>query len=149
MSTSIMRTILTNLKTLIEGEFLDVADEVRIREVRITPTFIVPTIYPAVQLTDGNSEDDQDNAQSSVYLTVISKDPDPEDGMLDLLDLTTDLKQFIEERFDRLCGGVHDYDSWSSDPMFGEVSPTTAGGAVTVPVIQWRTLRFTPIWLED
>lgn len=155
MSTSKMRTLLTNLKTLIATEFL--ADESlplgagnlpRIPDVSIRPVFDLPGVYPCAQLTDGTIEDAQDDARSAVYVTVMTDDPDPERGMLDLLDLVTDLKSFIAMRFARLCAGVEDYDLWSSDPQYQEIAPSE-GQAAAAPVIHWRTLRLTPLWLED
>jgi hypothetical protein len=145
---SVMRTILENLKSLINSEFLDDDGNPRILDLKITPTFVVPMAYPACHITDGNTGDEHDSASSAVYLTLISDNADLETGMLDLLDLTDDLKEFIELRFDRLARGVDDFDSWSSDPMFSEIRPAPGSDSGAF-MIQWRTLRFTPIWLED
>lgn len=151
----ILRTILENLKALIQTEFTETVDVdgtptelPRIKDVAILPKFEVVPVYPAVQLTDGSIEDERDDARSAVYLTVFSDDPRPEEGMLDLLDLATDLKKFIQSRFNRLCVGVEDFEVWSSDPQYTEITPSE-GSAAPALNLHWRTLRFIPLWLED
>jgi hypothetical protein len=144
----ILRTILTNLKALIQTEFLDDDGLPRIKDVAILPKFEVVPVYPAVQLTDGTIEVEHGDSRSAVFLTVFNDDPRPEEGMLDLLDLTTELKNFIRARFNRLCAGVEDFEVWSSDPQYTEITPSE-GGAAPALNLHWRTLRFTPLWLED